>query len=98
MDLQGDHFLGERLGSGDGERKTLLTRQIASEPLPASVLFCNHLESNEVWRLSFWDLQFLIPSIPRPGSLVSISTTVFSLFGGEATKIATIVLSGNSHQ
>ena len=32
-------FLGERLGSGDGERKTLLTRQIAFEPLPASVLF-----------------------------------------------------------
>ena len=31
--------LGERLGSGDGERKTLLTRQIACEPLPASVLF-----------------------------------------------------------
>ena len=31
--------LGERLGSGDGERKTLLTRQIAFEPLPASVLF-----------------------------------------------------------
>ncbi len=30
---------GERLGSGDGERKTLLTRQIAFEPLPASVLF-----------------------------------------------------------
>ena len=30
--------MGERLGSGDGERKTLLTRQIASEPLPASVL------------------------------------------------------------
>ena len=33
------HWLGERLGSGDGERKTLLTRQIAFEPLPASVLF-----------------------------------------------------------
>ncbi|SKB08857.1 hypothetical protein SAMN02745166_05045 [Prosthecobacter debontii] len=32
-------FLGERLGSGDGERKTLLTRQIAFEPLPASVSF-----------------------------------------------------------
>ena len=32
-------FLAERLGSGDGERKTLLTRQIAFEPLPASVLF-----------------------------------------------------------
>jgi hypothetical protein len=31
--------LGERLGSGDGERKTWLTRQIAFEPLPASVLF-----------------------------------------------------------
>ena len=29
---------GQRLGSGDGERKTLLTRQIAFEPLPASVL------------------------------------------------------------
>ena len=31
--------MDERLGSGDGERKTLLTRQIAFEPLPASVLF-----------------------------------------------------------
>jgi hypothetical protein len=31
--------LGERFGSGDGERKALLTRQIAIEPLPASVLF-----------------------------------------------------------
>jgi hypothetical protein len=30
--------LAERLGSGDGERKTLLTRQIPFEPLPASVL------------------------------------------------------------
>ena len=29
----------QRLGSSDGERKTLLIRQIASEPLPASVLF-----------------------------------------------------------
>jgi hypothetical protein len=29
----------QRLGSGDGERKALLTRQIAFEPLPASVLF-----------------------------------------------------------
>ena len=32
-------MLAERLGSGDGEGWTLLTRQIASEPLPASVLF-----------------------------------------------------------
>ncbi len=31
-------FSGERLGSGDGERKTLLTRRMACEPLPASVL------------------------------------------------------------
>ena len=30
-------MLGERLGSGDGERKTLLTQQVAFEPLPASV-------------------------------------------------------------
>jgi hypothetical protein len=29
--------LGERFGSGDGERKRSLTRQIAYEPLPASV-------------------------------------------------------------
>ena len=36
MGREGD---GERFGSGDGERKTLLTRQIAFEPLPASVLF-----------------------------------------------------------
>jgi hypothetical protein len=40
-------FFVERFGSGDGERKTLLTRQIAFEPLPASVLFafgwcCGH--------------------------------------------------------
>jgi hypothetical protein len=27
----------QRFGSGDGERKTLLTRQIAFEPLSASV-------------------------------------------------------------
>jgi hypothetical protein len=33
------HIFSERFGSGDGERKTLLTRQIAFEPLPASVLF-----------------------------------------------------------
>jgi hypothetical protein len=32
-------LLGERFGSGDGERQTLLTQQIAFEPLPASVLF-----------------------------------------------------------
>ena len=36
---EGISIFGERLGSGDGERKTLLTRQIAFEPLPASVLF-----------------------------------------------------------
>jgi hypothetical protein len=37
--LEDIHCFTERLGSGDGERKTLLTRQIAFEPLPASVLF-----------------------------------------------------------
>jgi len=39
MPLRESEFLTERFGSGDGERKTLLTRQIAFEPLPASVLF-----------------------------------------------------------
>jgi hypothetical protein len=29
----------QRPGSGDGERKVLLTRQIAFVPMPASVLF-----------------------------------------------------------
>jgi hypothetical protein len=29
----------QRHVSGDGERKTLMTRQIAFEPLPVSVLF-----------------------------------------------------------
>ena len=32
-------WLGERFGSGDGEREASMTRQIAFEPLPASVLF-----------------------------------------------------------
>ena len=32
-------FLGERLGSGDGEREASMTRQMPSEPLPVSVLF-----------------------------------------------------------
>jgi hypothetical protein len=31
--------LGERFGSGDGEREALITRQMPYEPLPASVLF-----------------------------------------------------------
>jgi len=43
--------LGERLGSGDGERKTLLTRQIAFEPLPASVLFAFVLMVDFIKRL-----------------------------------------------
>ena len=34
-----DSGLAERFGSGDGEEWTSLTRQIAFEPLPASVLF-----------------------------------------------------------
>lgn len=42
----------QRLGSGDGERKTLLTRQIAFEPLPASVLFA--LARSRCW--SFIDV------------------------------------------
>jgi hypothetical protein len=35
----GAYFLGERLGSGDGEEWTLQTRQKAFEPLPIFVLF-----------------------------------------------------------
>ena len=42
-------WLAERLGSGDGERKTLLTRQIALEPLPASVLFALVLGVDLLW-------------------------------------------------
>jgi hypothetical protein len=36
----------QRLGSGDGERKTLMTRQIAFEPLLACVLL-NEAASRE---------------------------------------------------
>ena len=41
-------WLAERHGSGDGEGWTLQTRQIAFEPLPASVLFA--LEYPVIWR------------------------------------------------
>ncbi len=37
-----------RLGSGDGEGWTLLTRQIAFEPFPASVLFGFGASVNDV--------------------------------------------------
>jgi hypothetical protein len=43
-------FLGERPGSGDGERKTLLTRQIAFEPLPASALLNKLLAQSANWQ------------------------------------------------
>ena len=46
---------GERFGSGDGERKTLLTRQIAFEPLPASVLFAL------VWLVVFCAVMLAVP-------------------------------------
>jgi hypothetical protein len=39
VDGDGLSLLAERFGSGDGEREASLTRQIAFEPLPASVLF-----------------------------------------------------------
>jgi hypothetical protein len=39
MENYANSFPGERLGSGDGERRTWLTQQTAFEPLPASVLF-----------------------------------------------------------
>jgi hypothetical protein len=42
-------FFSERFGSGDGEHKTLLTRQIAFEPLPASVLFVFWGVFMQVW-------------------------------------------------
>ncbi len=37
--VAGDNQVGIRCDRAIGERKTLLTRQIAFEPLPASVLF-----------------------------------------------------------
>jgi len=47
--VRGLGFVGKRLGSGDGERKTLLTRQIAFEPLPASVLFGVFINAGSSW-------------------------------------------------
>ena len=56
--------LAERFGSGDGERKTLLTRQIAFEPLPASVLFALELEVGAVMDVlaEFAGLSVLLPT------------------------------------
>jgi hypothetical protein len=48
--------LGERFGSGDGERKALLTRQIAFEPLPASVLFAFLDSILKCDMVSKWDI------------------------------------------
>lgn len=39
MLVSGVRFLGERFGSGDGEREAWMTRHMPFEPLPASVLF-----------------------------------------------------------
>ena len=41
--------LGERFGSGDGEREALMTRQMPYEPLPASVLFALLLGVDVLW-------------------------------------------------
>ena len=46
--------LGEPLGSGDGERKASMTREMPYEPLPASFLFAL-VRSHYVFRGSvFW--------------------------------------------
>ena len=58
--------LNERLGSGDGERKTLLTRQIAFEPLPASVLFAWCLVADD---LLMGSCEMTIPAEIRRNSL-----------------------------
>ena len=62
--------LGERLGSGDGERKTLLTRQIAIEPLPASVLFALG------W--PWWLFIVLVDYVSRGGSTMSRPSPVMT--------------------
>ena len=46
-------MLAERMESGDGERKTLLTRQTAFEPLPASVLFGLYLVYAQIFIVPF---------------------------------------------
>ena len=69
-------LFAERLGSGDGERRTLLTRQIAFEPLPASVLFglgldvdmllWSHLLNGDATDLSaLWQSGCLLPNLPE---------------------------------
>ena len=65
-------WLGERLGSGDGERKTLLTRQIAFQPLPASVLLA--LCSFGAFDLSGCCIKNIRPPINRiQGKLILIA-------------------------
>ena len=65
-------MLGERLGSGDGERKTMLTRQIAFEPLPASVLFA--LVCSAEAHLASMIFCFLAPPIRHFMNLLTVQT------------------------
>jgi hypothetical protein len=66
----------QRLGSGDGERKTLLTRQIAFDPLPASVLLN---EFAALKRFAFigiegdWRRLCMLPGLALAGDLVSMT-------------------------
>jgi hypothetical protein len=55
-------LLGERFGSGDGEREAPMTRQMPYEPLPASVLFGFFLvvAHASVFRgLEYWSLSLI---------------------------------------
>jgi hypothetical protein len=52
--------LAERFGSGDGERKTSMTRQIAFEPLPASVLLALDSVSIDDCEFKGWMIRKLL--------------------------------------
>jgi hypothetical protein len=85
--------LAERLGSGDGERKTWLTPQMPYEPLPASVLFGF---SFVIGLLCYLRLKGMISSI-SPVAFWDIPELVFfqvSILFSEVL-ITTVSLSGN---
>ena len=74
----------ERKGSGDGEGKMLLTRQIAFEPLPASVLFAIALA-----------VMLFIRRFTFHGRLLPLTIGSFKVRPSLINSLATSELSGN---
>jgi hypothetical protein len=78
----------QRLGSGDGERKTLLTRRIAFEPLPASVLLLALLVMEQVENFSAYLRWIGVPAFVPV--LVDLPTSAGKLMSVPSTPLANL--------